>query len=558
MTVKRTHDEQGFHLAILGDVNRRGTLKALSEELTRLAQEPLTLSFYDARTLPAAILAALVQRYQQGIKTRLMIYHEMLASYLFRLQIPHTLQTRRPEKSANTPCKALVLGGSAGSFHSILEILQQLPESNISIFVVQHILADHPNQMAQLLQGKTRYQVKEAEQGAPVEPGHVYIAPPGCHTRVQKGHIELGHDPPQYFARPSIDVLFESLAIEYGTGLIAILLSGYNNDGSHSLANLQRCGSTVIIQDPQECREKELLLHGRNTGHFDYIFPLTEMHSYLSRRIGPPQIIPDRELAQFLQAIYETYGYDYRQYSPGSLQRLLRKEMHEQGIYRFSHFREHILSNPEAFERLFLEFSVNVTHFFRKPSVFEKIRTEIIPYLRSYPHIKIWSAACSTGEEPYSLAILLAEEGLLHKSHIYATDINPYMVEIARNGYFSKQDFEDNQSTYQQSGGKGQFSDWFEDLGLCLRIRPELLKPMLFFSHSLVNTGILNEFNLILCRNVLIYFQPELQQHVMTLLYNSCVPNGFVVLGETEMPASLQGFSVYDSATKILKSVHAP
>jgi chemotaxis protein methyltransferase CheR len=91
-----------------------------------------------------------------------------------------------------------------------------------------------------------------------------------------------------------------------------------------------------------------------------------------------------------------------------------------------------------------------------------------------------------------------------------------------------------------------------------LRIRPELLKPMLFFSHSLVNTGILNEFNLILCRNVLIYFQPELQQHVMTLLYNSCVPNGFVVLGETEMPASLQGFSVYDSATKILKSVHAP
>lgn len=558
MSVKRTEDGQGIHLAILGDLSRRDTLQTLNAELTELENEPLTLSFYDARTLPAAVLATLVARHQRGIATRLVIYHEMLATYLFRLNIPHTLQTRRPENHRNQPCKALVLGGSAGSFHSILEILQQLPESSVSIFVVQHILADQPNQMAQLLQGKSRYQVKEAEHGEKVQPGYVYIAPPGCHTRVHQGQILLGDDPPQHFARPSIDVLFESLAIEYGAGLIAVLLSGYNSDGSHSLAHLQRCGSTVIIQDPHECREKELLQHGRNTGHFDYIFPLTEMHSYLNRRIGPPQTVPEKDLGQFLQAIYETYGYDYRLYSPSSIQRLLRKEMYEQGIFRFSHFREHILNSPEAFERLFLEFSVNFTYFFRKPEVFQQLRSEIIPYLRSYPHIKIWCAACATGEEPYSLAMLLAEEGLLHKSHIYATDINPYMVEIARNGYFSKQDVAKNQTTYQQSGGKGDFLDWFEDVGPCLRIRPELRKPMLFFSHSLVNSGILNEFNLILCRNVLIYFQPELQQHVMTLLYNSCVPNGFVVLGETEMPAPLQGFVVYDPATKILKSVPTP
>jgi len=240
------------------------------------------------------------------------------------------------------------------------------------------------------------------------------------------------------------------------------------------------------------------------------------------------------EVHGFLAEVKHQYGYDYTLYQIDSILRRIKACMLKENIKVFTQFREAVLQKEEVFEQLFLHFSVNTTEFFRNPEVFKELRHKVMPYLSTFPHIKIWCAGCSTGQEPYSLAILLKEMGLIKKTQIYATDINPFAIVEAQNGLYPLKGLEKNIRNYRNSGASGSLMDYFSIKGEYLEIQEDLKENILFFQHSLDGEGILNEFQLILCRNVLIYFTPELQRKVLANFAKSLDHNGFLILGKSE------------------------
>lgn len=245
-------------------------------------------------------------------------------------------------------------------------------------------------------------------------------------------------------------------------------------------------------------------------------------------------VVTVEEVKTFLESINYEYGYDYSGYQIESIIRRIKICMMKENLRSFEDFQKLVLEDEEIFEDLFHEFSINTTEFFRDPEVFSLIKNKILPYLDSFNHIKIWCAGCSNGKEVYSLTILLEELGLLNKVQIYATDINPHVIEEAKNGLFPISDLEADMLNYKNAGGEKNFADYFHINENYFKIKSYLKKNVLFFQHSLVGSGSLNEFTLILCRNVLIYFNPELQSRVLENFRSSLDRSGFLILGKSE------------------------
>ncbi|MFC0560337.1 CheR family methyltransferase [Halalkalibacter alkalisediminis] len=240
------------------------------------------------------------------------------------------------------------------------------------------------------------------------------------------------------------------------------------------------------------------------------------------------------EIELLLEAIYRYYGYDFRNYALPFLQRRIGHRLRNEKLSTISALLEKVLHHPEVMERLFADFSINVTEMFRDPLFFKSLRTKVIPILREYPSIRIWHVGCSTGEEVYSMAILLQEEGIYEKSQIYATDINTHILEKAKQGTCSIDGMQLYTKNYFESGGEGAFSQYYKAVGDKVIFHPFLKKNMVFAEHNLVTDQSINEFDLIICRNVLIYFNKNLQNKVHQLLYESLSLRGFLGLGKRE------------------------
>lgn len=283
----------------------------------------------------------------------------------------------------------------------------------------------------------------------------------------------------------------------------------------------------------------------------NFILRKTKESSYIGNRS-----LDVEKVYSFLKDLNTIYGYDYTEYQIDSIMRRIDIAMVKESIYDFDLFTEQVLNNEETFNNLFLDFSINTTEFFRDPEVFASIKNKILPYLNSYNHIKIWCAGCSNGKEPYSLAIMLKEAGMLNKTQIYATDINPYVIEEAKSGMYSMGTLDKDISNYRSAEGENSFIQYFDINKSYIKIKEELTKNILFFQHSLLSKGTLNEFNLILCRNVFIYFNDSLQESVLKSFYNSLDNNGFLILGKSESTIKNNGqqyFYKYDEKNKIYK-----
>lgn len=286
--------------------------------------------------------------------------------------------------------------------------------------------------------------------------------------------------------------------------------------------------------------------------------PMRNMSSgIISKKLQSAEVKLGREeVLYFLENINKKYGYDYTEYQVDSIMRRIKISMLRANTDDFTGFQNLVLENDSYFEQLFLDFSINTTEFFRNPEVFQVVKNKVLLHLNSYSHIRIWCIGCSTGKEPYSLAILLEEAGLLHKVQIYATDINPYVIEEAKNGMYSMDDIEEGIQNYRKAGGENSFTSYFELKGNYIKIKQGLKKNILFFQHSILGNGIINEFHLILCRNVLIYFNNSLQKKVLRYLSYSLDKNGFLVLGKSGGILQNGGynyFTKYDEINKIYK-----
>lgn len=244
--------------------------------------------------------------------------------------------------------------------------------------------------------------------------------------------------------------------------------------------------------------------------------------------------LEDLEIELLLEAVFRHYGYDFRNYAPASRKRRIWSAVEAEGLTTISGLQEKVLHNRDYLERFLLMLSVNVTSMFRDPSFYLVFRSVAVPLLRTYPFIRIWHAGCSTGEEVYSMAILLQEEGLYDRCRIYATDMNATVLQQAKAGIFPLKQMQDYTQNYQQAGGKRSFSEYYTS-GYEHAIFNSLLKQNLIFSqHNLVGDSAFNEFNVIFCRNVLIYFNKILQERVQALFYKSLVRFGILGLGRQE------------------------
>lgn len=251
--------------------------------------------------------------------------------------------------------------------------------------------------------------------------------------------------------------------------------------------------------------------------------------------LGPPVEDLERiEVDLILEGIYRHYGFDFRDYAFGSIKRRLWRRVWAENLDTLSALQNKVLHDPACMERLLVDLSVNVTAMFRDPSFHAAFRSKVVPLLRTYPFVRIWNAGCSTGEETYSLAIALHEEGLLERTRIYATDINDGVLQRAAKGEFPLDKMREYTENYIAGGGSRPFSEYYSIVGKVARFRPELRSNMVFAQHNLVHDSSFNEFHVIVCRNVLIYFSKPLQDRVHDLFHESLVPFGVLALGKKE------------------------
>ena len=256
----------------------------------------------------------------------------------------------------------------------------------------------------------------------------------------------------------------------------------------------------------------------------------------------------DLELRLLLEAVFQYYGYDFREYARSSLKRRIWRRVTEEGLQTISGLQERVLHDPNCLDRLLLDLSISVTSMFRDPTFYSALRNKIVPLMRTYPFIRVWNAGCATGEETYSLAILLNEEGLGDRTRIYATDINDVVLKSAREGVFPLDKMREYTENYIRSGGRTAFSDYYKVFGEKVRFDPSLVDQVVFAQHNLVSDAAFNEFHLIVCRNVMIYFDRSLQDKVHRLLHDSLVRFGILALGHKE---SIRFTSYADSYEEI-------
>jgi chemotaxis protein methyltransferase CheR len=240
------------------------------------------------------------------------------------------------------------------------------------------------------------------------------------------------------------------------------------------------------------------------------------------------------EIALLLEGVFRRYGFDFREYAAASLRRRLWRRAHAEGLQTLSALQDRLLHDSACMERLLLDLSINVTSMFRDPTFYVAFREKVVPLLRTYPFTRFWVAGCSTGEEVYSLAILLHEEGLDERARIYATDINESVLERARAGVFPLDKMQEYTQNYIKAGGGQAFSEYYVAAYDGAQFQRSLVENVVFAQHNLVSDRSFNEFNVIICRNVMIYFDRALQSRVHVLFYESLANLGVLALGHKE------------------------
>ena len=240
------------------------------------------------------------------------------------------------------------------------------------------------------------------------------------------------------------------------------------------------------------------------------------------------------EIRLLLEAIFLRYGYDFRNYAVAHTKRRLEHRLALAGLKNYSEMLHKLIHDENFFNHLLLDLSINVTEMFRDPWFYREVRETVIPHLKTYPFIKVWHAGCSAGQEVYSMSIILDEEGMKERTQVYATDFNELILEKAKAGIYPIDVIREYTANYIQSGGRESFSDYYIADSANVILKKSLREKVLFSSHNLVTDGVFGGMHVIFCRNVLIYFNKDLQERVFKLFYDSLCPGGFLCLGTKE------------------------
>lgn len=260
-----------------------------------------------------------------------------------------------------------------------------------------------------------------------------------------------------------------------------------------------------------------------------------------------------REARLLVNRLYQRYGYDFRDYALGTLIRRIKERLRREGLSTFSELSCRVFEDTECLHRLVNDISITVSAMFRDAGFFRILRSRVIPTLTTYPYVRIWHAGCGLGEEVYSMAILLQEEGLYDRCRIYATDINEFALQNVRQGIYPLVRMREYTGNYLAAGGRASFSDYYTAKYKHAIFRTDLKKNLVIAQHNLATDGGFNEFNLIICRNVMIYFNEDLKKRAHDLFFQSLGTLGFLALGRQESIAFSRHQSRYEAVDRLEK-----
>ncbi len=462
------------------------------------------------------------------------------------------------------------LGASAGGLDAFQKFFGAMPpDSGAAFILVQHLDPTHPSMMVELLSEHTAMNVCHAAEGMLVESDCVYIIPPGVYLALQSGALRLTKPRERHGARMPFDFLLQSLATETGNNSMCVILSGTGTDGSLGLKIVKQHGGLVIAQNPEEANYDGMPRNAIDAGMVDMVLPVAEIPAALIKHMQSllqPGIQNHRELLKttpawmlkVIDVLRVGTAHDFTLYKPGTLQRRIEQRMAMVGI-EISDVEQYIDTlrhDSQEADLLAKDLLINVTGFFRDPKVFDMLESKIIPDLVNNRlldhHLRIWIAGCSTGEEAYSLAMLFREQIAASKRNIklqvFASDVDPDAIASAREGLYPE--------TIAVDISPGRLARFFAKEAHGYRVLPELRAAVIFTVQDVLIDPPFSRLDLVSCRNLLIYLQPEAQAKVISLFHFALREGGLLLLGNAETIGSNAGrFDIVSKINRIYRHV---
>ncbi len=449
------------------------------------------------------------------------------------------------ERKFVSPSHIIGIGASAGGMEAIHDLFDYMPaNTGFSFVVVQHLSPDYKSLMGELLSKHTTMQVREASENMVIEPDSIYVIPNKKLISISKGRLQLGEKVKSRTPNHAIDVFFESLAIDQKKKAVGIVLSGTGTDGTKGLKAIKREGGIAIVQDPLTATFDGMPNSAVEGVSPDIVLPPEMIGEELIEFIKDAPLVKslnafsekdENTLREILDLLNKTTRHDFNHYKRPTLFRRLAKRMSELGIQQLQHYRDYIFEHEEEVKTLSREFLINVTKFFRDPEGFECLKTEVIPAILSAKKaddtIKVWIVACSSGEEAYSVGILLLEHigktgKLFPNLKIFATDIDSEALETASRGVYT--------NDIKKDVPKELLQKYFIQEGDFFRVIPELRKMVVFANHDVLQDPPFSRLDLIMCRNMFIYINTMLQRKALKKFHFALNVNSYLMLGPSE------------------------
>ena len=453
---------------------------------------------------------------------------------------PPTPRSNTPEKD-RLPTRIVGLGASAGGLEPLEQFLAHVPvPSGLAYVVVQHLDPTHKAMLAELLQRATPMPVREVTASLRVEPNAVYVIPPNTELTVKAGLLRLAAPNEPRGMRLPIDVLFCSLAGDQGARAIGVVLSGLGSDGTLGLQAIKTQGGLTLAQDPRSAQFDSMPKSAITAGAADVVALASELPERILLVVGAPaHDVEDAArggLDSILDLLRVRNKHDLTLYKPSTLRRRIERRMAIHGVEGMAEYTAFLMANPSELDLLFKEMLIGVTNFFRDPETWDELSTLVLPQL--FAHVqpdrcfRAWVAGCSTGEEAFSLAMVFTEvrERLAcmneHTLQIFATDLNADAIAFARRARYP--------ASVAADVSAERLARFFRIQGDGYLVDSRIREMVLFAQHDLIMDPPFTRLDLLLCRNVLIYFNPTLQRRLLPLFHYSLLPGGVLMLGGSE------------------------
>jgi two-component system CheB/CheR fusion protein len=443
------------------------------------------------------------------------------------------------------PTRIVGIGASAGGLESLEHLFAEMPcNTGMAFVVVQHLSPDFRSLMDELIARHSDMPVRLADHGTLVQANHIYLMPPRKEMIIRERRLILTDKEPGQGLSLPIDQFFRSLAQDQGPQAVAVVLSGSGSDGSRGIVDVKRAGGMVLAESVASAKFDGMPLSAQATGVVDDARMPRDLARILCG-LPPLESVEDSEplsedpaMDETLRMLRDQFGIDFSLYKTSTVARRVQRRVDLLRVESIAAYVDQLHADPDELDTLYQDLLIGVTQFFRDPEAFETLEREVIPQLleRVPPaqELRMWIAGCATGEEAYSLAIVLREEDLLDRTLIYATDINPQALRAAEAGIYEVDRFAKFSEAYREAGGTRSLADYYTASYDGALLDRRLRASIVFSDHSLATDSAFAECQLVSCRNVLIYFERELQERALAVLSDSLCHRGFLGLGAKE------------------------